>query len=664
MNRKRYQKKDNRAQSDISRRESELHEDPKAEEKISVRSNQDLGNAAHNFNRSPARPSDVILRSSKSQQLGLETLSVRMPQDVPETPGTVLQKNIENSPSSQFQKQIEAFQQSMLDAFNKLSEQQNHLQAQLLAPSAIISKPPLDLTLMPGDQSVLPDPRPGPSSVPQASPPMLKNQPVSSQKPMETKVMPEFPPRLQGAQYWDVSVDSAPEKSKSEKFKKQSDRQNHKPKRYVSSSSKESQPYHSWTKTNRSSTMADDEKEKGGLQDSCPTILYGDVGELDKERAKEMKEQLSPDLIISRKVDLSDLPSQYIEDIETFRQVLNIPDPRENIPVSSCLVMGLNPEAQKQEAKSKGPSPFLPPNPVLKEELNKWEQEFKNTNLPEGKFIKPPKATGMWYKMGDSCFEEKLQELNKEFANICISPMPKAAPWGSAPLHILKEFEHQARQNICTINFSVAFNKVTSECNLVMERCRDSIKSVIKKGKQQIQKGADPERTIRNTYDKARDYLDVLDNRIQIQQRALACQSKAMGHMLQRDLYIMGNTGLIRRDAEMTNLHPELGKSRRQELRNSPFLASSLFHSQLVKEGKEFLVKKDVTNFETPVFRPYPNQTFRGPKKGRGNNRRHPYGGQSTPSNTRSTLSRGSSYSRSSRGQFRLDSRGRGCETP
>ena len=53
----------------------------------------------------------------------------------------------------------------------------------------------------------------------------------------------------------------------------------------------------------------------------------------------------------------------------------------------------------------------------------------------------------------------------------------------------------------------------------------------------------------------------------------------------------MGNTGLLRREAEMTLLHPHLGETRRQELRNSSFWHSSLFQSQLVKEGEDFLLK-------------------------------------------------------------------------
>ena len=54
----------------------------------------------------------------------------------------------------------------------------------------------------------------------------------------------------------------------------------------------------------------------------------------------------------------------------------------------------------------------------------------------------------------------------------------------------------------------------------------------------------------------------------------------------------MGNTGLLRSEAEMTLLQPHLGETRRQELRNSPFWHSDLFKSQLVKEGEDFLLKK------------------------------------------------------------------------
>ena len=201
--------------------------------------------------------------------------------------------------------------------------------------------------------------------------------------------------------------------------------------------------------------------------------------ELDKERrSHEVIRELPPDQIYSWEVDLSDLPSQYTE--ETVRQVLGIPSPKHTMPGSSSSVMGLNEEQQQQVGRPEGPSTFLSANPALKDELLKWEQDFENLNLTEGKSPKAPQTTGRWYKMVNPCFEEKMQELNRKFVNICILPSPQTA--------ILKELEHQPRQNICTLNFSAVFNHTISEC--IMDRCKYSIKSTLKRVKHQIQKGA------------------------------------------------------------------------------------------------------------------------------------------------------------------------------
>ena len=163
---------------------------------------------------------------------------------------------------------------------------------------------------------------------------------------------------------------------------------------------------------------------------------------------------------------------------------------------------------------------------------------------------------------------------------------------GTVPLQVLKELEHQARQNLSTINFTATFGRIASSCNTVMEKCPHSIKATFKRVKRQIQKGADPGRAVRRGYDNACDYFEIMNKRILIQQRALACLSKSVAHILQRELYTMGNTGLLRREAEMTLLQPHLGDSRCQELRNSPFWPSPLFKSQLVKDGEDFLLKK------------------------------------------------------------------------
>ena len=77
---------------------------------------------------------------------------------------------------------------------------------------------------------------------------------------------------------------------------------------------------------------------------------------------------------------MSDLPSQYTEDIETFRQVLNLPDPRDSIPMSSTTVLGLNDVASQQVLRPKVPLAMLPGSPKLKEALDKFDPYFRRLN--------------------------------------------------------------------------------------------------------------------------------------------------------------------------------------------------------------------------------------------------------------------------------------------
>ena len=91
-----------------------------------------------------------------------------------------------------------------------------------------------------------------------------------------------------------------------------------------------------------------------------------------------------------------------------------------------------------------------------------------------------------------------MQDFNRDFSNICISPRPSAVPWGK--VQVVKTFEYQARQNICTINFSAAFNQVISECKLIMGNCRDSVKATAKWAKNQIQLDLSHRRTDAKLY--------------------------------------------------------------------------------------------------------------------------------------------------------------------
>ena len=57
----------------------------------------------------------------------------------------------------------------------------------------------------------------------------------------------------------------------------------------------------------------------------------------------------------------------------------------------------------------------------------------------------------------------------------------------------------------------------------------------------------------------------------------------------------MANSGLILCNVEMSNLLTDLEDNRRQELRNSPLMPSTLLQFQRDSEGEEFLLQKAST---------------------------------------------------------------------
>ena len=179
--------------------------------------------------------------------------------------------------------------------------------------------------------------------------------------------------------------------------KKYADRNKHKVRsRYVSSSSEEDQ---SSAPRHRSS------KPSGNHSD-------------------QDQPQHDPDPPYYREVALSDFLAQYAEKVDTFRRILALSDPRESMPRSSTFVIGVDDEKDRQELRPRGPSSMLPLSSVIKDAFDKFEHDFQTNNLPEGKYIKPPPSTARWYKVGQPCYEDKIQELNTDFAKICINPKP------------------------------------------------------------------------------------------------------------------------------------------------------------------------------------------------------------------------------------------------
>ena len=109
--------------------------------------------------------------------------------------------------------------------------------------------------------------------------------------------------------------------------------------------------------------------------------------------------QHNPDPLCYREAAMADLSSQYAQEVETFKCILDLPDPRETMPQSSTSVLGLDDKKGQQELRPRGPSSMLPLSSHIKDAFDKFEHDFLASNLPEGKYIKPPPSTAIWYKV-------------------------------------------------------------------------------------------------------------------------------------------------------------------------------------------------------------------------------------------------------------------------
>ena len=97
------------------------------------------------------------------------------------------------------------------------------------------------------------------------------------------------------------------------------------------------------------------------------------------------------------------------------------------------------------------------------------------------------------------------------------------------------------RQNLCTLNFSAAFTKTASECNTIVEKCQDNVKATVKRIKNQIQKGTNPEKAARHGYEKTCDYLDIqeeVENLLRLHLSAIPSWKNAriMSRLLSKEL--------------------------------------------------------------------------------------------------------------------------------
>ena len=464
QNRKRYLKKQ---KAETSSKDDELDLLGEGDGDSFTGSNADLESAADNLFTSPPRP----------QPLAFSSLSLKTPaKSVPPTPGTALQnkiqKNLEKSLGDSLnihiQQQMGSFQASMLEAFQSLHEELTTKKKTEVESSFSASKPGTS-----SDNAAhldLPPPR---SSTdvqseamevdygPALPPRLVLNQDTSDQYVAPSEVHPKevsYSHKKQSHRQPvdpdsvsdQLNEDSDEPRIPASRPKKHSDKSKHKSRsRYVSSSSEEDQ----------SSVARHRSSKPSRAQPSGPA-------------SDQDLPQHDPDPPYYREVALSDMPSQYSEEVDTFRHILSLPDPRESVPRSSTSVLGLDDEKGRQELRPRGPSSILPHSSVIKDAFDKFQHDFKAANLSGGKYVKPPPSTSKWYKVGQPTFQDKIQELNTDFAKICITPRPPGAPVAKVPLPVLKELEHQARQNISTLNFTAAFAKTSSSCNASLEKCQ------------------------------------------------------------------------------------------------------------------------------------------------------------------------------------------------
>ena len=118
---------------------------------------------------------------------------------------------------------------------------------------------------------------------------------------------------------------------------------------------------------------------------------------------------------------MADLPSQYAEEVETFRRILEFPDPRDTMPRSSTSVLDLVEKKDQQELGPRDLSSVFPLSSHIKDAFDKFKHDL--VRLP---ILNPLPAK--WYMVGQPCYLDKIQGLNTDFSIICIYPKPSGTP--------------------------------------------------------------------------------------------------------------------------------------------------------------------------------------------------------------------------------------------
>ena len=114
-----------------------------------------------------------------------------------------------------------------------------------------------------------------------------------------------------------------------------------------------------------------------------------------RSTSEQDQPQHDPDPLFYREVVMAELPSQYAEEVETFRHILDLPDPRE-----ICLGLPLRFWAWMTKKTDRSLGQEAPQLCSLSALISKMLlinlRDFLASNLTEGKYIKPPSSTANW----------------------------------------------------------------------------------------------------------------------------------------------------------------------------------------------------------------------------------------------------------------------------
>ena len=290
-------------------------------------SNADLESAADNLFTSPPHP----------QPLPFSSLSLKTPaKTVPPTPGTALQQKIEaklekslgDSLTIHLQQQMGSFQASMLEAVQSLRDE-------------LTAKKQVEV-----DQTSASASKPGPSqaAVNLDLPPPSQPRAASNLEQMEVDYGPAVPPHLGADHHMTSDQPSSPAEEPSKKALVRPKTHSHKrhvvdPRSSLDQLTDESDE--PWISSSRSKKHADKSKHKvrsryvSSSSEDQSSVVRGRSSKPSGAHpsgalSDQDQPQHDPDPPYYREVALSDVPSQYAEEVDTFRRILSLPDPRDS----------------------------------------------------------------------------------------------------------------------------------------------------------------------------------------------------------------------------------------------------------------------------------------------------------------------------------------------